>query len=297
MYFRKTLILNSMLNDSKKAVCNIEKDSNNYKGTVRLYNFSAEPEGILTIAFVSKKKVVKAGLTKKSQMLYKFNFEGEIDLQSFSCALIHISKGQLKPILFASSQGDKVSSEELNLISSLGILDEKVEADNIKNKLDEHKIYLEDQDEIEKEIDLHFACGECNDKCGTCKYREAFYSQNEEEEKNKNNFLNEIGEQLDFLFEKYPEEELLSKIFPNSKWAKVDYESNGEYYVVGIIYENDKAKYVCYGIPGIWSESAPDDLKGFTKWVPLDTDKPKEYGYWISYQDAESGDNIEINIV
>lgn len=299
MYIRKTFILNSLNNDLKKSVCNIEKDMQGYNGTIRLYNFENEPDGILSLAIVSNKRVVKSGLIRKSHMLYKFQFDDEVDLHNCSIAVINVAHGNLKPILFSSTSGEKVSDEELNLISSLGILDEKLDVKNIEASLNDKQIYLEEQNEIEKEIDLQFAsCEDCHEKCSNCKYREAFYDEMQDQKQVDNNtFLDQISEQLDYLFSKYPEEEFLCQIFPNSKWAKIDYESNGEFYVVGVIYENEKAKYVCYGVPGLWQELPPEDLKGFTKWLPLDTEKPKEYGYWLSYQDAASGDNIEINII
>lgn len=297
MYIRKTLIMSPIDNSQNKAVCNIEKERDGFAGTLRLYNFKNEPDGILTLAFLCDGKVIKSGLTKKSSMLYKFQTEECLDIEKLSCAVMQVSKGQLQPILYGSSKNAKISQSELRLASSLSLIDEEMNVEAIEKHLNDKEIYLEDQNEIDKEIDLHMGeCEECNEKCSSCKYREAFYKL-EEQPAEKNNFLDGINDQLDYLFEKYPEEEFLAQIFPHSKWVKIDYENNGDYYVVGVIYEDENIKYVCYGIPGVWQETPPDELKGFSKWLPLDTDKPKEYGYWLSYQDAESGENIEINIV
>ena len=41
----------------------------------------------------------------------------------------------------------------------------------------------------------------------------------------------------------------MSQIIPSSKWVKVDWENNGKYYVIGLIYAYDVLKYVCYGVP------------------------------------------------
>ena len=297
MYIRKTLIMSSLEDNQNKAVCNIEKDNNGFSGNIRLYNYNSEPEGILTLAFLSEGKVVKSGLSKASNMLYKFHTEEDIDIEKMSCAVVQVNKGQLKPILYGNTNNKDMSESELKLASTLFVLDENIDKEKIEEELERNKIILEEQEEIDREIDLHMSdCESCNEKCTSCKYREAFYKL-EEESKPKTNFIDGINDQLDYLFEKYPEEEFLSQIFPKSKWAKVDYEENDNYYVVGVIYEDDKIKYVCYGIPGIWQEEPPEELKGFSKWLPLDTEKPKEFGYWLSYQDAESGNNIEINIV
>ena len=105
-------------------------------------------------------------------------------------------------------------------------------------------------------------------------------------------FYDEIKEQIDTLFNKYPEEEILKELIPESKWIKVDYENNGEHYVVGLMYEDGKVKYVCYGVPGVYGMEPPKELKGFCQWLPIDALKENGFGYWITYQDADSGENV-----
>ena len=60
------------------------------------------------------------------------------------------------------------------------------------------------------------------------------------------------------------------------------------------MYENDKIKYVCYGVPSVYTEEAPADIKGFAQWLPIDIEKEKGFGYWITYQDAENGENVKL---
>ena len=101
-----------------------------------------------------------------------------------------------------------------------------------------------------------------------------------------------IKEQIDGLFGKYPEEDFLNQIIPNSKWVKIDYEQNGEYYVVGLMYENDKIKYVCYGVPAVFEEEPPKELSGYPIWFSIDKEDPNGFGYWLTYQDAITGQPI-----
>ena len=89
------------------------------------------------------------------------------------------------------------------------------------------------------------------------------------------------------------EEELLEQIIPFSKWVKIENEDGDNYYVLGLIYENDQVKYICYGVPGMYSENPPEELKGYAEWLPIDSTKEKEFGYWITYQDAQSGENVK----
>lgn len=164
--------------------------------------------------------------------------------------------------------------------------------------------------EIEKAIESNMSNA---DKCASCSYRNAFYGCNCQEENckqedmfeepelpkintAKSTFYDEIKGQLSLLFERYPEETFLNEIIPNSKWVKVDYENNGQYFVIGLMYEDNEIAYVCYGMPGEYSVTPPREFAGLSQWLPLDPEKPNELGYWIMYQDAQTGENVEIKI-
>lgn len=107
---------------------------------------------------------------------------------------------------------------------------------------------------------------------------------------NSGDFFELISEQIDELFDKYPEEEKLSQIIPSSKWVKVDWENNGKYYVIGLIYEFDVLRYVCYGVPVANESDMPAEFENVGQWVPIDN-----WGYYIMYQDAVTGDTIKID--
>lgn len=106
------------------------------------------------------------------------------------------------------------------------------------------------------------------------------------------NFYNMIAEQLQELFDKYPREYNLEKLIENSKWAKITYDNENKPYVVGIIYENDDIKYICYGVPGSYDTPQPNELIGYSQWLPTDIADPYNNGYWVMYQDADTGENI-----
>ena len=104
-----------------------------------------------------------------------------------------------------------------------------------------------------------------------------------------------IAEQLDELFDKYPREKNLENLIDNSSWVKINHEEENKYYVVGIIYENDDIKYICYGVPGSYYNEPQSDLRAYSQWLPVDSMNPYDNGYWVMYQDADSGENIVIN--
>ncbi|MBR4745231.1 MAG: hypothetical protein IK070_00790 [Clostridia bacterium] len=107
-----------------------------------------------------------------------------------------------------------------------------------------------------------------------------------------NNFYELIKPQLEQLFADYGHEENLESIIPNSKWVKVDFDGDGKEYVVGKIFEDDNLKYICYGVPGQFSTTPPEKLVKYSQWLPLDGSG--EVGYWIMYQDAYTGEALQV---
>lgn len=289
MLFKKTLVLSSVNGGNEKAVINFEKDKGDFIGQLKLYNFRDEPNGILSLGLKEGDKVHKAGLTKIGNFKYSFCFNIPLELQNFSCAVININHGEVNALVHGSTENTRVSEQ----ILAQAVMD----MDNIQTirqaekVLDDNNIVLEDQEIIEDEIDQHLNSTPCGDRCSSCKYRYAFFT--DEEQKTDESFYGSISEDIDKLFETYSEEEFLSQIIPFSKWAKIENEENDDYYVLGLIYENDEVKYICYGVPGMYDETPPVELKDFAEWLPLDSTKENEYGYWITYQDAKSGENVK----
>ena len=76
-----------------------------------------------------------------------------------------------------------------------------------------------------------------------------------------------------------------------SRWVEVDYES-GKKYVVGVINESGKPRYVCYGVRGEYGKKPPE-FKDYCSFVPSSPFALKGGGFWIMYQDAESGIRIK----
>ena len=82
-------------------------------------------------------------------------------------------------------------------------------------------------------------------------------------------------------------------MIPASKWVKVEYEDDGDFYVFGLLYEGEKIKYVCYGVPAIYEDEPPQELTGYPIFLPLDKNNLKGFGYWLTYQDAETGEPVK----
>ncbi len=308
MIRKKSVVLSDTENSNKKAVLSLEEDGSLLHGTLRLYNFSGDLGGISSLGFYINKKVYKAGLTLKSPMLYEFFLDQDEVPEVFSCAVINFQNAKGKAILYGSTDGnDDVYAnimEEISKDNSFA---------NTQSVLDKYGVdYEEDEKKtIEKEIDHAMKDEECLGHCEECVYKKYFYEHNmvesksekveeEPEEKKESTeveipaFLNRLKPQIDKLFESNPIENNLQNLIPNSKWVKVDYEDDGDFYVFGLLSdEKGQVKYVCYGVPAVFEDEAPKELSGYPIWVPLDKSKQQGFGYWLTYQDAGTGEPIK----
>lgn len=123
--------------------------------------------------------------------------------------------------------------------------------------------------------------------------------ENEEDfaETQNQSFFDSIAFQLDEMFKensKCPEVEAL---IPNSSWVNVDFDNEEEnaHYILGKIFDEDKKlKYICYGVPAQNSadKNANIDLD-YAQWLPLEPEKENSAGFYIMYQDAETGDTVK----
>ena len=291
-------------NSSVKAVLTLERKEDDIEGMIRFYNLPYEFEGLLTLGFYVANKVIKSGLTKKSNSLYTFFLSEDFIEKNFSCAVIIFKEAEAKPLLYGSTNGRQ---EEVyaNIINELST---NSNVENVEKVLDKYGLYYneEEQKEIDAKID---ECMEEN-KCSKCVYKEQFFSKVQSEEKLKNdetieeeteeiqaeekdNFYFKLKPQIDKLFENNPIEKNLEEMIPSSKWVKVEYEDDGDFYVFGLLYEGDVIKYVCYGVPAIFEEEPPKELSGYPIFLPLDKNNQKGFGYWLTYQDAETGEPIK----
>lgn len=103
-------------------------------------------------------------------------------------------------------------------------------------------------------------------------------------------YFDKIKPQIERLFKDFPSEENLNEVVPDGKWVKIDYDET-EHYCVGVIYENGKPSYLCYGVPGRYGEK-PEKLSGDCRFIPSSLFRLKGDGYWVLFQDAVTGECV-----
>jgi len=107
------------------------------------------------------------------------------------------------------------------------------------------------------------------------------------------NFYLTVKDELDGIFGTYPSDDALEKTLPGSKWVRIDYGEN-KYYVVGIITEKGAPKYICYGVPSPYGEFPPKELAGYCSFIPRSVFDMRGDGFWMMFQDAETGECVHM---
>lgn len=102
-------------------------------------------------------------------------------------------------------------------------------------------------------------------------------------------FYERMKNEIEGLLSVYPPEEEICRIIEGSKWVKISY-GEGMYYVFGVISEAGKPKYLGYGVPVSTHGAPPESMAGMASFIP---DKSGG-GWWIVYQDAETGASLKL---
>lgn len=101
-----------------------------------------------------------------------------------------------------------------------------------------------------------------------------------------------VKAEIDALFEKYPRDDTLKGAFLCSEWVRVKGEEKAPQYLVGVLYEDGKARYICYALAAQNPDSPPDEIKSVCSFVPT-TPFEDSVGFFVIFQSAVSGECIK----
>jgi hypothetical protein len=276
------------------ATLTIEKFKSGTIANLKTFNF-LDTDNLMLAISNNGLEVLKQEVKLKNNT-FSFEIDKPIDINNkIGCVLIKRENGAIIPLLWGSENVNTQAS----ILKALNN-DEIKAQDNkstYKEKNEKQKINLENLFEESSDNELNVlidkSIGEPKD--------EDFFNKEENNLKDKLKpnglFFDLISEQIEDLFNKFPSEVNLEQLIPNSKWVKVDYENDGNYYVLGLIYDDVNIKYIAYGVPGNYSSTPPKELEAYSQWLPIDPENPLSGGYWVMYQDALSGDNIKVDTI
>ncbi len=100
-------------------------------------------------------------------------------------------------------------------------------------------------------------------------------------------FYCSVKQKLEETFTCYPTVNVLEDMIPNSRWVEI--KKSDTPYVIGLVNERDKPRYLCYGVSCNTGNLPPPQIEKYCQWLPLDDYK----GYWIIFQDANTGETLE----
>lgn len=99
-------------------------------------------------------------------------------------------------------------------------------------------------------------------------------------------YYKEVRDRLDEARKKFPADDRLKKVFPQSEWFR----SDGA--LLGIIYENGLPKYLCVAVEKT-SDTPPPDMGEGCCFVPLSLADDQD-GFFITFQDADTGALVKV---
>lgn len=105
-----------------------------------------------------------------------------------------------------------------------------------------------------------------------------------------NNFYVGIQDKIEELLTIYPHDEELERLLPDSRIAKVNYDTD-EFYTVGTLSDNGRVSHIIYGVKGISSLKPPKEVEGVSQFLPISSET--DQGYWIILQDAVTGETVK----
>ena len=85
-------------------------------------------------------------------------------------------------------------------------------------------------------------------------------------------------------------------VFPHSDWVKMAYPgpTGWWHYITGRIYSGPKIVAKAVGVPGEYGMMPPVWLEGFGTYLRCDS--PDAHGYWLMFQDAETGEILDMGL-
>ena len=206
------------------------------------------------------------------------HFDDSEEVEKFIDKVIKLTEDEDLTINDFDNENKNITNQNINIFDKQSEIDFKktnIENDfqtNIENENKNTKTYFDENNNIEN------------------------IKNNFDEEQNKN-FYQRIKPQIDKMFETNVQEKVLNEIIPNSKFTRVEFDDKSGYYVFGVIYDEDVPKYLCYGLPSQKEQTPPKEMSNLYQWLPIDVENYDGDGFYMMYQDAQTGQNISVDIV
>lgn len=295
---------------------------------LRVYNYV--PNKPLTLGVAVNGKLNKFELPQNKIKNFEFNLPFTIkSVDDISCVLLDIEDDDYNIVLWGSTQINNAWKSTLKMMVENEVdlpknrnsndmmtddnpkefefkddffekINKPVEKDVDNSKSEIQRSITTEDDDLEKYIDKVIELAENDEQII---YDKDSNNNNENiiETPQKMNeiesFYERLKPQIDKMFEINQPEEVLNEIIPASKFCRVEFDDGNGYYVFGIIYDEGYPKYLCYGVPAQKGDRPPREMSTLYQWLPIDVNNSTGDGFYMMYQDAETGKNISVDII
>ena len=91
----------------------------------------------------------------------------------------------------------------------------------------------------------------------------------------------------------YPRDDTLVGAFSCSEWVRVKGEQGAPEYLVGVLYDDGKAKYICYALAAEDKNAPPEEIREACVYVPA-TPFQDSTGFFVIFQSAATGECVKL---
>ncbi len=104
-------------------------------------------------------------------------------------------------------------------------------------------------------------------------------------------YYDAVQDEIRTLFAAHPRDDTLTDAFSCSEWVRLKGEAGDAQYLVGVVYEELRPKYICYAIAAK-EENPPQELGEACTFVPINA-FDESRGYFVIFQSAATGECIK----
>lgn len=329
MFSKKIMILKSDIQKLNNLICKLEKNQNEINVSIsNNLNLDGANKNLFCLILDSEKDY-NISQFSPFENTYACKFKNDFDLNSIFVFIFEFENNSIN--ILALNNQSKLSDVEKFIVNERGNILSKIHSllgieqeQNIEMK----SLKLENDCDKDCSIENSDKCNECfykqeyfklisqnstNTKINTisdldtdvvtlnnedikledCAVVEEKIESNESKPQSKLDFYHQVEKTINHLFETKSTDDILESYIEESKFVKVEYEETKDYYSVGVIYENQIPKYICYAFPCQEGSAPPENLAEFAQFLPIGNQK----GYYLMYQDAKTGENIIVQSI
>ncbi len=297
-FYKKTILLKNNKTNGGMGLLTIEQTNSGVFASVKSYDIPEHENMVLGLA-VNGKAVAKQNIYFANGNTYTFKLQNDFDIDGRIGAVM-VAKGKdITPLVWGTNNSKSSYKEDIIKMFK----DDNNGYTKPNNDVEHAKVEVTpkpapEPKRVESEVKQvsEFVSTEAEKN-------KSLYEDTPEEIENlidenmdeAEDFYHLIKDQLDELFDKFPRNAMLEQVVDNSKWVTIDYENAGKDYVVGLLYGSENnLEYIAYGVPGDLNNPPPSQIADYSQWLPLDSENPQGEGYWVMFQDANTGDSVRL---